>query len=318
MKRTNLILIFLLCILITNKCYSQSEFAEFTKKFLNLLEKDYKKNPEKYNNLLSNTIDLIQNSNQSNNSPTLKTPEESVEYDFKNYGIDYIIKYAEKSYDSENYYDAYVYYKKVAELGYPIGINGVGRCLSVGSPVKDKETAFKYFKLAADMGFARAQYNVGTCYEEKGNIETALNYYELSANQGFSWAQYRLAYLYDKENGFKTEGEKTSIIFNNYKLAADQGYVYALYRVGLCYLDGKGVKKNSSKAIEYLFAACRKDHAEAQKTVGDCYRFGIGVAKDIDTARRCYYVAISNGSKTAEKALEELRKENKKGFFSWW
>ena len=78
MKRTNLILIFLLCILITNKCYSQSEFAEFTKKFLNLLEKDYKKNPEKYNNLLSNTIDLIQNSNQSNNSPTLKTPEESV------------------------------------------------------------------------------------------------------------------------------------------------------------------------------------------------------------------------------------------------
>ena len=61
------------------------------------------------------------------------------------------------------------------------------------------EAAVAYFQDAADQGHARAQYNLGVCYENgrgvEQNYEMAAKYYQLAADQGHAKAQQRLKAL---------------------------------------------------------------------------------------------------------------------------
>ena len=93
---------------------------------------------------------------------------------------------------------------------------------------KNHSEAIKYFKLAADQGYAPAQDQLGFAYEngygvKQSDVE-AIKYYKLSADQGYSGAQYNLGYMY--ENGYGVKQSDTEAI-KYYKLAADQGVLDA-------------------------------------------------------------------------------------------
>ncbi|KAF0450387.1 sel1 repeat family protein [Gigaspora margarita] len=61
----------------------------------------------------------------------------------------------------------------------------------------------------------------------------------------------------------------------------------AMCNVGNCYRDGIGVEMDKKKAFEYYKISAEMGFADGMYCVGDFYRFGIVVEKNIDIAFEC-------------------------------
>lgn len=80
----------------------------------------------------------------------------------------------------------------------------------------NKDKARKYYRLAADQGYAVARNNLGALYEELKDLKRAQHYYQLAAEQGFADAQNNLGYLFENSGDLKQA-------LHYYKLAREQG-----------------------------------------------------------------------------------------------
>ena len=97
--------------------------------------------------------------------------------------------------------------------------------------------AVKWFRKAADQGFAPAQYNLGTSYYYGDGVEQDLP-------MAAKW----------------------------YRKAADQGFAESQFILGLCYYEGKGVEQNKAEAVKWFRKAAEQGHElakEALKDLGD-------------------------------------------------
>ncbi len=65
---------------------------------------------------------------------------------------------------------------------------------------QDYKTAVKWYRLAAEQGYADAQFNMGVMYSKgKGvpqDYKTAVKWYKLAAEQGYADAQFNLGLMY--------------------------------------------------------------------------------------------------------------------------
>jgi uncharacterized protein len=85
----------------------------------------------------------------------------------------------------------------------------------------DIETANKWLRLAAEQGYAEAQFNLGRMTFAG---PTTLKWYRLAAEQGHIEAQYNLGFLYAKGHGVPQDYKEAVKWF---RLSADQGYAEA-------------------------------------------------------------------------------------------
>ena len=171
----------------------------------------------------------------------------------------------------------------------------------------DYENAVKYYRIAADQGHMRAQFNLALCYEKGEGVakdyKEAVKYYKLAADQGYAKAQNNLALCYDNGYGVAQDYKKAAIY---YKLAADQGDVEAQYNLALCYDNGQGVAQNDKEAARYYKLATDQGDMDAQYNVALCYHIGRGVAKDCKEAARYYKLAADQGHTAAKRFLKQL------------
>ena len=65
-----------------------------------------------------------------------------------------------------------------------------------------------------------------------------------------------------------------------YSEAAEQNYAEAQYTLGICYRDGNGVAKDYVEAVKWYLKAAQQNYVWAQYNLGVCYHDGKGVAKD--------------------------------------
>ena len=89
---------------------------------------------------------------------------------------------------------------------------------------KDLSQATKLFRMAANQGHAKAQYNLGLCYANGTGLA-------IDMVQAASW----------------------------YLKAAEQGESDAQFHLGVCYGDGAGVEKNEVECYAYLNLSQKKD-----------------------------------------------------------
>ncbi len=97
--------------------------------------------------------------------------------------------------------------------------------LEKGKGVKrNPRKAFKYYELAADLGYTPGLNNLGMCYARgegvPKNLLKAIKYYKLAANQGSAAAQYNLAMYYKDGDGVEKDTKEADRLF---KLAAKKG-----------------------------------------------------------------------------------------------
>ena len=160
-------------------------------------------------------------------------------------------------------------------------------------------------------GLADAQYRLGLICElgELGcsqDFEIAAKWYRHAADQGFALAQFRLAGLYHFGRGVLQDYEEAAKL---YRLAAEQGLDSAQFNFGCVNEDGHGVPQNLEEAVKWYLLAAKQGWAPAQRMLGVKFRFGAGVPRDYVQAHMWANLAGANSNSTSElrKSAMELR-----------
>ena len=82
----------------------------------------------------------------------------------------------------------------------------------------NKQTALKWYALAAEQGDADAQFNLGVMYHQGQGVlendETAVKWYTLAAQQGLAEAQANLGVMYQHGNGIPKDIDRAYMWFN--------------------------------------------------------------------------------------------------------
>lgn len=119
---------------------------------------------------------------------------------------------------------------------------------SLSPPAPDTSEAYR---LAAEKGDAKAQYNLGLLYEfgtgVSKDVVQAAQWYVKAAEQGYAEAQVRLGIFYQAyavPPNF-TEAAKW------YRKAAEQNYLMGAINLGNLYLQGDGVAKDPAEVLKW-------------------------------------------------------------------
>lgn len=175
------------------------------------------------------------------------------------------------------------------------------------------EAAFENFRIAAELGNARAKYFYGT-YLLKGeccgkNIVLGVKYIRSAAKEGIAPACLLLARYHEK--GFMEGGVKQSntLAVKNYKSAARNCSVKAQKRLAEIYRNGIwGVSINQKESFKWYLIAAENGNYDAAFYVAFSYANGNGIDKNYVEAVKWYKIAADHGSSSAMNNLAVLYK----------
>ncbi len=135
------------------------------------------------------------------------------------------------------------------------------------------------------------------------DYEEAVRWYRLAAEQGYARAQFYLGSMYQTGRGVPKDYK---VALRWYKLAAVQGHAEAQFYLGTMYQNGRGVPKDYNVAARWHKLAAEQGDVEAQHNLGVMYERGLGVPKDYKEALRWFRLAAEQGDANAKDKLAEL------------
>lgn len=152
----------------------------------------------------------------------------------------------------------------------------------------DEVQQFKQYKILADEGHRRAEYEVamkleygivGGNKESKPNLPEAFVYYKKSADHGLAKASFKVAIAYERGWGIQKNSKEA---LKYYEKSANQGLVKAHYELGTIYSEGAlGLKVNGAKALHHYKQAANQGHVDAKKDLVKIYKKGLyGIEKN--------------------------------------
>jgi hypothetical protein len=203
---------------------------------------------------------------------------------------------------------------------------------------QDDKTAVKWWKLAAEQGYAISQKNLGWMYENGRGVSqdygTAVKWYKLSAKQGDAGAQHNLGRMYENGLGV-SKNYKTAVEW--YKLVAEQGHAPAQDKIEELqqkfseqipsstvtaeksapprtkgnYWKGQVAYRNQdyATALREWEPLANQGNANALFNLGVMYKYGQGVPQNYKTAIKWFRLAAKQGHPRAQEQVEFLRKK---------
>ncbi|NXH23402.1 DELE protein, partial [Bucco capensis] len=164
--------------------------------------------------------------------------------------------------------------------------------------------AYTCFKLAAERGYSKAQFNVALCYEHgigtKKDLQKAAVYYCQAASRQHPMAQYRYGrYLLGLSPADEVGSQQKALTF--LEQAAMAGITEAQAYLGVFYL--RGLQPKEERGLKYLLLAAENGDAQSRYHVGVCYEQGLGVQQSLAAALRHYRQAAAAGSSRAHQRL---------------
>ena len=183
---------------------------------------------------------------------------------------------------------------------------------------EDFEQAVLFFRIAAEQGDAKAQFNLALCYSQGKGVEEnqseAVRWYRAAAEQGDQKAAEALARLRKKEAAeafilgvaCHEKGEYTQAV-QHFRTAAESGDATAQFNLAVFYEQGEGVEQDQAEAVHWYLKAADQGNAKAQYNLAICYARGEGVEKNLDTAITWAERAHEQGLEDAEEFLFALK-----------
>ena len=222
--------------------------------------------------------------------------------------------FGDRCYNSaiNNYAEAIKWYRKAAEQGYAVAQNNLGNCYFNGYRVdQDCLEAAKWYSKITDCGNATIRSNLDdySCYEAISDYEKAIEHCVNDAEQGNIVAQNSLGnYHYDVAI-FKY-GES----IRWYRQAAEQGHAVAQSNLNrfIC----NSASHDYVEAIKWYRKATEQGYAVAQSNLGNCYYYGNGVERNCVEAFKWYHLAGQQGYHSCRynsskiEAFFQLNKQN--------
>ena len=208
----------------------------------------------------------------------------------------------ERFHSDENYESAFYWFKKAADMGESTSQRILGLCYEKGDGVeKDFEKAIYWYQKAADNGNSMAKRRIGWCYKNgigfQRDLKKAAYYFAKAAEAGESTARCNLALCYYKGEGVEKDFAKAVYWWQR---AAEAGKSTAQCNLALCYCKGEGVEQDFSKAVYWYQKAAEAGNSDAQNNLADCYYKGEGVEQDFSKAVYWWQKAAEAGNSDAQ------------------
>lgn len=138
-----------------------------------------------------------------------------------------------------------------------------------------------------------------------GKYEEAAKWYRVAAERGYAQAQYNLAAMYEKEQGVAQDYPQAAYW---YRKAAEQGLVLAQFSMGVMYDIGQGVAQDYQQALSWYGKAAERGNVKAQNNLGFMYSQGKGVAQNYVTAHMWFNISGVRGYEEGRKNREFVEK----------
>ena len=133
---------------------------------------------------------------------------------------------------------------------------------------------------------------------ESGDFPNALRIFRLFAEQGDSKAQFNLGAMYSNGQGVPQD-KKEAVKW--YRMSAEQGESKAQYNLGNMYREGQGVPQDYKEEMKWFRKSAEQGNGRAQLNLGFMYGTGRGVLQDNVYAHMWWNIAASNGEEGAAK-----------------
>ena len=176
-------------------------------------------------------------------------------------------------------------------------------------PCPDYQKAAMCFQIAVDKGHVRAAYELAELYfnptgKFKCDFLKAQKYYEIAAEGGFDKANYVLGYMC--EYGHVKKNIRKAI--NHYEKAYEQGHVLSAAHLGLLYQQPE--YHNYERAFECCKYAADAGDTPSEFALGILYLCGRGCEADPDKAYMCFKHASMYGAPEALVMLKQMEDKN--------
>jgi len=174
----------------------------------------------------------------------------------------------------------------------------------------DHKAALQAFQKAADLGHAKAMYNLGVfCAEGRGvekNYSEAMQWWMKAAALGDFEAAYNLGcHYYNGEGVERSPGDA----FRWFIFAAERGSHDAQTYCGACYENGLGCDQDLQKAMRWYMKAAEQGDWRAECNIGTLYANGKGVNRNrVDACYWFYRSLIHLDEKRHAQEADKLRR----------
>lgn len=166
---------------------------------------------------------------------------------------------------------------------------------------------------AARGGDALALFEIAARYSEGRNGVTAseadaVKWYQMAADKGFAPAQYRLGSIYEKGTGVARDINKAKGL---YEQAADQGNASAMHNLAVLYASGALGQQDYATAANWFTKAANLGITDSQFNLAILCARGNGVTQDLGESYKWFAIAAKGGDKDAGAKRDEVAKAMK-------
>jgi TPR repeat protein len=171
------------------------------------------------------------------------------------------------------------------------------------------QMATEGFRLAAEQGNAKAQFELGGIYcwfmGGRENEEKGMHWFEKAAEQGLVDAQYELGYMYS--TGWCVPEPDVAEALKWYTRAAEQGHLLAQASVAKIYAGfDELMEPHYEEALKWFLKVAEQGDAAAQHNIGVMYAKGLGVAQNFSEAQKWLRKAMIQNNVSSKNALQSL------------
>ncbi|OWV96704.1 SEL1-like repeat protein [Rhizobium sp. R693] len=161
---------------------------------------------------------------------------------------------------------------------------------------------------AAKSGDPLALFEIGARYSEGRagvavDAKEAANWYQLAANKGFAPAEYRLGNIYEKGTGVGRDIAKAT---QYYEQAANQGNASAMHNLAVLYASGALGQQDYKVAADWFIKAADLGVTDSQFNLAILCARGNGVTQDLTESYKWFAVAAKGGDKDAAQKRDEV------------
>ncbi len=205
------------------------------------------------------------------------------------------LKYAREQ-NPESEQMAEKWFRRAAEQGFARAQHNLGVILLRRD---DIQGAFAYFQEAAKRAYLPAMFAAAGILEEAGHLDRARIIFEMAARRGHAESQDALCRIHIDAG---TDADYEQAIYWG-KLAAEQGLASAQARLGTNFHEGLGTPRNPELAAAYFLAAAKQGHPGAQFMIGGACHLGIGIEADRVEAAHWLIRSAEQGNELADAYL---------------
>ncbi len=162
---------------------------------------------------------------------------------------------------------------------------------------KDVEKALYWAEKSAEAGYFRALTKIANIYHDQGKLKEAMKYYELAGKAGSDWGWHNLGEMYLDSTSHERDERKAESSFQKAIALDGPALPAAACSLGALYYQ----QGNFKKAAALYRKSAGRGNDWAMFNLGDLYRDGSGVRKNLKIAMKWY--------KKAYEADDEARPE---------